>query len=71
MLSFVERWLKSAALEAQEYVRLTVWTLRGVVTRPIYFHDIVEQFDATTAIPPGWHATVDGFRNLVLSKREA
>ena len=32
---------------------------------------IVEQFDATTAIPPGWHATVDGFRNLVLSKREA
>jgi N-methylhydantoinase A len=32
---------------------------------------VVEQFDATTAIPPGWHATVDGFRNLVLSKREA
>jgi N-methylhydantoinase A len=32
---------------------------------------IVEQFDATTVIPPGWHATVDGFRNLVLSKREA
>jgi len=32
---------------------------------------IVEQFDATTAIPPGWHATVDGFGNLILSKREA
>ena len=32
---------------------------------------IVEQFDATTVIPPGWHATVDGFRNLVLSKCEA
>jgi N-methylhydantoinase A len=32
---------------------------------------IVEQFDATTAIPPGWGATVDGFRNLILSKREA
>jgi N-methylhydantoinase A len=30
---------------------------------------IVEQFDATTAIPPGWHASVDGFRNLILSKR--
>jgi N-methylhydantoinase A len=29
---------------------------------------IVEQFDATTAIPPGWCATVDGFRNLVLVK---
>jgi N-methylhydantoinase A len=32
---------------------------------------IIEQFDATTVIPPGWHATVDAFRNLVLSKREA
>jgi N-methylhydantoinase A len=32
---------------------------------------IVEQFDATTAIPPGWRATVDGFRNLVLTKQEA
>ncbi len=31
---------------------------------------IVEQFDATTAIPPGWRATVDGFRNLVMSKCE-
>jgi N-methylhydantoinase A len=29
---------------------------------------IVEQFDATTAVPPGWRATVDGFRNLVLSQ---
>jgi N-methylhydantoinase A len=29
---------------------------------------IVEQSDATTAIPPGWRATVDGFRNLVLAK---
>jgi N-methylhydantoinase A len=32
---------------------------------------IVEQFDATAAIPPGWGATVDGFGNLILSKREA
>jgi N-methylhydantoinase A len=29
---------------------------------------IVEQFDATTVIPPGWRAEVDGFRNLILSK---
>jgi N-methylhydantoinase A len=29
---------------------------------------IVEQFDATTAIPPGWRAVVDGYRNLVLLK---
>ena len=29
---------------------------------------IVEQFDATTVIPPGWTATVDRFRNLVLAR---
>jgi N-methylhydantoinase A len=30
---------------------------------------IVEQFDATTVISPGWFARVDGFRNLVLERR--
>jgi N-methylhydantoinase A len=27
---------------------------------------IIEQFDATTVIPPGWNARVDAFRNLIL-----
>jgi N-methylhydantoinase A len=31
---------------------------------------IVEQFDATTVIPPGWSAQVDRRRNLILAKRE-
>ncbi len=30
---------------------------------------IVEQFDATTVIPPGWRAQVDCRRNLILEKR--
>ena len=29
---------------------------------------IVEQFDATTVIPRGWRAAVDGFRNLMLTR---
>lgn len=29
---------------------------------------IVEQFDATTVVPPGWRGHVDGMRNLVLEK---
>src|SRR4030095_6551437 len=45
VLSLVERWLKSAALEAQEYVRLVGRAMRGIFTRPMYRHDIVEQFD--------------------------
>jgi N-methylhydantoinase A len=30
---------------------------------------IVEQFDATTVVPPGWTARVDRFRNLVLERK--
>jgi N-methylhydantoinase A len=32
---------------------------------------IVEQFDATTVIPAGWHGTVDGYGNLALLRRAA
>ncbi len=46
MLGFLTDWLKHAALETQEYVRLIGAALRGLVSPPIYRHDIVEQFDA-------------------------
>ena len=39
-------WLKAALLEVQEYVRMLGKTGRGVVTRPFYYRDIVQQFDA-------------------------
>ena len=42
---FLEIWLKHAALEVQEYVRLVGATFRAIVTRPRYRHDIVEQLD--------------------------
>ena len=45
MPSLLERWVKHAALEVQEYMYLTGAAFRGVFTRPIYRHDIVEQFD--------------------------
>ena len=46
MLSWLDQWLKGAALEVQEYVRLVGAAMRGLVTPPVYRHDIVEQFDA-------------------------
>jgi phospholipid/cholesterol/gamma-HCH transport system permease protein len=45
VLSWIERWLKDAALEMQEYMRLVGAALRGAVTPPLYRHDIIEQFD--------------------------
>jgi phospholipid/cholesterol/gamma-HCH transport system permease protein len=45
VLAYIEEGAKKAALEVQEYVRLVAAALRGVVTRPLYRHDIIEQFD--------------------------
>lgn len=45
MLTFLEARLKRAALDVQEYVRLTCATFFAAFTRPFYRHDVVEQFD--------------------------
>jgi phospholipid/cholesterol/gamma-HCH transport system permease protein len=44
--SIIERWLKTAVLEVQDYMRLQGAAIRGTFSRPFYFHDVVEQFDA-------------------------
>jgi phospholipid/cholesterol/gamma-HCH transport system permease protein len=46
VLTLLINWVKGALLEVQEYVRLQGQTLRGVFSKPFYFHDVVEQFDA-------------------------
>jgi phospholipid/cholesterol/gamma-HCH transport system permease protein len=45
VFSLLENWVKAAVLEVQEYVRLQAATIRGAVSRPFYFHDVVEQFE--------------------------
>jgi phospholipid/cholesterol/gamma-HCH transport system permease protein len=39
-------WLKSAVLEVQEYTLLVLATIRATFSRPFYFRDVVEQFEA-------------------------
>lgn len=39
-------WVKSALLELQEYVKLVGAVGRGLVSRPFYGRDVVEQLDA-------------------------
>ena len=46
MLTLVNKWLKAAILEVQEYVRLVGAVLRAGVSRPFYYHDLVEQLEA-------------------------
>jgi phospholipid/cholesterol/gamma-HCH transport system permease protein len=41
----VTDWAKHAILQVQLYLRLNLDVARGLVSRPIYVHDMVEQFD--------------------------
>jgi phospholipid/cholesterol/gamma-HCH transport system permease protein len=43
--SLLQRWLKTAAQEVQEYIFLTGRAFSGFFSRPFYRHDVVEQFD--------------------------
>lgn len=45
MMALFQGWLKAQLLDVQEYIRLVGRTLRASVSRPFYFHDVVEQFD--------------------------
>lgn len=53
----------NSAVEASVYERDRL-DIGAVITGPA----IVEQFDATTIVPPGWSGSVDAYRNLMLRK---
>jgi phospholipid/cholesterol/gamma-HCH transport system permease protein len=42
----LQEWTKAALLEVQEYVKLIGQSGRSLVSPPIYYRDIIEQFDA-------------------------
>jgi phospholipid/cholesterol/gamma-HCH transport system permease protein len=44
-VSRLSGWLKGAVLEVQDYLRLLGQVGRGLVSRPIYTRDIIEQLD--------------------------
>ncbi len=41
----VVNWTKGSLLEVQEYFKMVGRAARGVVTRPFYYRDVVEQFE--------------------------
>jgi phospholipid/cholesterol/gamma-HCH transport system permease protein len=45
-LTLLVGWIKFAVYEVQEYVKLCVALGRGVVSRPFYYRDVIEQLDA-------------------------
>lgn len=45
MASRLQGWLKGAVLEVQEYVWLVARVVRGVVSPPVYYRDVITQFD--------------------------
>jgi len=56
-------WLDGTRMQASLYERARLDVGTAVVGPAI-----VEQFDATTVVPPGWSGQVDGHGNLVLAR---
>jgi len=48
-VSWLVQWLKSSLQEVQEYFLLLSKVGRGLVTRPFYMRDVIEQFDSIGA----------------------
>jgi len=46
VFELLERWLKNAILELQEYMRLQAATIRGFMSPPFYYRDIIMQLDS-------------------------
>jgi len=46
MLTLISTVVKRGLLEVQDYVRLCIAAVRGCTSRPFYWHDVVEQFEA-------------------------
>ncbi len=46
MLNLLSTPVKRALLEVQDYIRLCGAAVRGATSRPFYWHDVVEQFEA-------------------------
>ena len=46
MASYITNALKNGLVEVQEYFKLLGQIARALTTRPIYFRDIVEQFES-------------------------
>ncbi len=45
-MTWLTRWVKDGLQEVQQYFQLLAKVGRGLVTRPFYLRDVVEQFDA-------------------------
>jgi N-methylhydantoinase A len=56
-------WFNGAMVEAILYERDRL-DVGATVAGPA----VIEQFDATTVIPPGWSGQVDGYGNLILAR---
>ena len=57
----VVRWIGNSTRRSTNATAL-------ISARPSRDRRIVEQFDATTVIPPGWNGRVDGYGNLILAR---
>src|SRR5580658_9301395 len=58
--------------ESSKAVKTTVYDRDKLAVGTVFTGPaIIEQFDATTVVPHGWHVTVDRYGNLILERKES
>jgi N-methylhydantoinase A len=71
-LESARKGTRTLYLDASRAVEATVYERDGLeIGERFTGPAIVEQFDATTIIPPGWTASIDGYKNLLLEREGA
>ncbi len=61
---------RTVTFDGRTHHQAPVYARDGLTAAAIDGPAIIEQFDSTTVLPPGWHARLDNFGNIV-AEREA
>ena len=59
---------RQVTFDGREHFEAPVYTRNDLTFAPLQGPLIIEQFDSTTVLPPGWTATLDKYGNIVVEK---
>lgn len=59
---------REVTFDGREFFEAPVYARTDLTFAPLQGPLIIEQFDSTTVLPPGWTATLDKFGNIVVEK---
>ena len=59
---------RTVTFDGRTHFEAPVYAREGLTGAVIDGPAVIEQFDSTTVLPPGWHARLDNFGNIVAER---